>query len=113
MTLLFTAQQPWGSWTLHPAGSICSDVRWARCAGQVIRDGERIIRPSQDCSIAYGYSVSFNELTVLDERNYAEQHGAQLLPDPRHSVSCVHTYNRAGDWEAIDGRARMDRALVM
>lgn len=113
ITLLFEAPEPWGPWTLHPASPVCSDERWSRCAGQIIRDGHRLLRPSQNCTVGYGYSICFNEVKVLNARQYEEERGAQLLPDALSVVAGVHTFSRAGDWEAIDGRAGRPRSRVM
>jgi hypothetical protein len=111
-TFLFAAPEPWGPWKLHPAGCVCSDVRWARGAGSIIVQGDRLIRPSQDCSKGYGYSISFNEMRV-DDTHYEEEHRSQLLPDMIGRIAGVHTYNRAGDWEVIDARAPTPRRAVL
>jgi hypothetical protein len=57
ITLLFTAPEPWGPWRLHRDSPVCTDVRWARCAGAVICDGGRLLRPSQNCAKSYGCSI--------------------------------------------------------
>ena len=111
-TLLFVAPQPWGPWKLHPAGCISNDVRWARCAGSIIVSGDRLIRPSQDCSHGYGHSIWFNEMK-LDGATYEEEHRMQVLPEALGLLAGVHTYNRAGDWEVIDGRAVTPRRAVL
>jgi hypothetical protein len=110
-TLLFVAPQPWGPWKLHPADCICGDVRRARCAGAIIRDGDRLIRPSQDCSTGYGRSISFNEVSLSDT-TYEERPCGQLLPDFLSGFDGVHTYARAGAWEAIDARAMTPRGRI-
>jgi hypothetical protein len=110
-TFLFTAPEPWGPWKLHPAGCVCSDVRWARGAGSIIVAGDRLIRPSQDCSKGYGYSIAFNEVK-LDETHYEEEPRAQLLPGMVGPIAGVHTYNRVGNWEVVDGRAPTSRAAL-
>jgi hypothetical protein len=104
LTLLFTAPQLAGPWALHPASPICSHVRWSRSAGQVFRDGGQLVRPSQDCSADYGYSVCFNRITRLNEREYAEAPGRTILPDSLPGLGGFHTYNRVGDWEVVDGK---------
>jgi len=111
-TLLFVAPQPWGPWSLHPAGCISGDVRGARCAGAVIRDGERLIRPSQECAGGYGHSVCFNEMH-LGDATYEEKPCAQLMPEALRCIAGVHTYNRAGEWEVVDGRALASRRSLL
>jgi hypothetical protein len=111
-TLLFEAPTLQGPWKLHPAGAICNDVRWARCAGAVIHDGSRLLRPTQDGSNGYGYAVSFNEFR-LSSTTYEEHQVAVLKPDPvKYGIFGTHTYNRTGQWEVIDGRARVPRDEV-
>jgi hypothetical protein len=102
-TLLFTAPQLLGPWMLHPAGCISSDVRFARGAGAVIHDGERLIRVSQECAEGYGHSVCFSAVE-LGEETYEEKPYAHLLPEALGGIQGVHTYNRVGEWEVIDGR---------
>ncbi len=111
-TLLFSAPQLLGPWTLHPAGCISSDVRFARGAGAVIRDGERLIRVSQECAEGYGHSVCFSEIE-LDEETYQAKLYAQLLPEALGDIGGVHTYNRLGDWEVIDGRRLLPRSALL
>jgi hypothetical protein len=113
MTLLFEAPTPQGPWKLHPAGAVSNDVRWARCGGSVIEDQGRLLRVSQDCSNGYGYSVSFNEFKI-GSTTYEEKPVSVLAPEPKRSgIFGVHTFNRVGDWEVIDGRAPIRRARVM
>jgi hypothetical protein len=104
-TLLFRAPSPLGPWTLHPASPVSTDVRTARCAGRIIHDGKALLRPSQDCSLTYGYALCFNRIEQLDDRNYAETPGAQLLPEWVAGLEGLHSYDRAGDWETIDGKS--------
>ncbi len=111
-TLLFMAPQLLGPWTLHPAGCISDDVRFARGAGAIIRDGERLIRVSQECAAGYGHSICFSEID-LGEDTYAEKPYAQLLPESLGNFDGVHTYNRLGDWEVIDGRRFKPRSVLL
>jgi hypothetical protein len=87
-------------------------VRWARGAGSIIVEGDRLIRPSQDCSAGYGHSIVFNEIKLSDT-TYEEEQVSQLLPDALgNPITGVHTFNRVGDWEVIDGRRpRKQRSL--
>jgi hypothetical protein len=112
-TLLFHAPSLHGPWKLHPAGAISNDVRWARCGGTVFQEHGNWFRVSQDCSNSYGYSVSFNRFK-LTATTYEEAPVNVLEPDPKQfGIFGVHTFNRVGDWEAIDGRALVPRARVM
>jgi len=112
ITWLFSSPQLTGPWRIHPASPVCTDARWSRGAGRVIQDGQRLLRPSQDCLRMYGYSVTFNEITRLDEERYEERPGRTIEPPPAVGMLGFHTYSRAGDWEAIDAQYRVARAEV-
>jgi hypothetical protein len=111
-TLLFTAPQLPGPWSLHPAGCISGDVRVARGAGSIIRDGERLIRVSQECADGYGHSVCFSEIE-LSEDAFRSKPYAELLPEQLGNFGGVHTYNRVGDWEVIDGRSLKPKGTLL
>src|SRR5665213_458083 len=54
-TLLFWSDSLGGRWHLHPKSPISSSARSSRSAGNLFyRDG-RLLRPTQDCSVRYGY----------------------------------------------------------
>src|SRR6266508_2078359 len=54
-------------WTPHPGNPIVKDIRSARPAGRIfLRNGD-FIRPSQDCSVRYGYPIYFNSISVLSD----------------------------------------------
>lgn len=111
-TMLFTAPQLLGPWMLHPAGCISSDVRFARSAGAVIHDGERLIRVNQECAEGYGHSICFSEIELGEETYEAKPYG-HLLPEALGDIGGVHTYNRVGDWEVIDGRRLLPKTALL
>jgi len=100
---LFHAQSLFGEWTYHPANPISSDARRIRNGGAIFLDNDRWIRPSQDCSVGYGYALGLNEITRLDPLEYAEVPRAVISPSGVKGCRGIHTYNRDGDIEVIDG----------
>ncbi|PYV54171.1 MAG: hypothetical protein DMG97_26190 [Acidobacteria bacterium] len=105
LSLPFYSESLTGDWKFHPANPISTDIRNNRGAGNIFPSGERLIRPSQSCSPIYGYSFSFNEITELSKEHYAEQRLRTITP--WNGWCAVHTYNRAGKVELIDGAAMM------
>jgi hypothetical protein len=101
--LLFYANLLTGPWRFHPANPISTDIRRNRGGGRIIQTGDRLIRPSQCCAPTYGYSLGFNEVTELSPKGYAERPLATITPEHWKNFSGVHTYNRAGRIEWIDG----------
>ncbi len=102
--LLFYAESLRGNWHFHPANPISTDIRNNRGAGCVLRYDNRPIRPSQSGAPSYGYSISFNEITELSKRRYQERPMRTISPEHWPGISGIHTYNRAGNVELIDGR---------
>jgi hypothetical protein len=106
--LLFYSESLTGEWQFHPANPISTDSRNNRGAGRVFRAENRLIRPSQSRCPIYGYSFSLNEITKLTPEDYSEQVLTTVTPEFWDGFCAVHTYNRVGNIELIDG-ARMTR----
>ena len=103
VTLLYSADRLDGDWHLHPT-PVSADVRVARCAGRVLDAGGALYRVSQDCSVRYGYAIRFSRILTLNATDYAEQPAGLVLPGEAPGRIGVHTYNRCGEWEVIDGQ---------
>jgi hypothetical protein len=102
---LFHAGSLTGDWKWHPANPICSDERRARGAGALFCTDGKLIRPSQDCTVTYGYSFSWNEVTKLTPDEYEEsQPVLTVLPDWAPGLEGTHTYNRTSTVEIVDGK---------
>ena len=98
---LFTDQ-----WNPHPMNPIVSDVKKARGAGRIfLRDG-KWIRPSQDCSITYGYGFDLNEIIELSEGTYRERTVTSIQPDPTKRILGTHTYANQCDLTVVDALTR-------
>ena len=96
-------------WTPHPRNPIVKDIQSARPAGRVFLHEGGLIRPSQDCSVRYGYAINFNRISVLTESDYAEVRDGCLQPPIRRSILGIHTWNESGGLTAIDALIRMPR----
>jgi len=103
ITWLLRADRITGPWTFQPGGTVASDVRTARGAGAVFEVADRLIRPSQDCSVSYGHALILNEIVSLAEAPYQERMIRRVDPGWMPHLEGVHSYTRAGEWEAIDG----------
>lgn len=117
ITYVFSSPALHGPWTLASHDPVCYDVRRARGAGRVFRDGFDLWRPSQDCSESYGRALGFNRLTIEN---------AAIRQTPAGTMSTagspgllgVHSYNRIGAVEVVDGLifpkafSRRDRRLT-
>ena len=90
-------------WISHRLNPIISDASRARPAGAIVSEGGRLYRPSQDCSVRYGYAIRMNEITKLSADEYEEREMASLTPSESSGVIGTHTYARAGALTVIDG----------
>ena len=103
ITWLLRSARITGPWRFQPGGIVASDVRVARSAGSVFETSGRLIRPSQDCSVSYGYALILNEIVSLTEAPYQERTICRVDPGWMPRLQGIHSYSRVGEWEAVDG----------
>lgn len=96
-------------WTPHPRNPIVKDIRSARPAGRIFSRNGQFIRPSQDCSVRYGYAINFNRISVLTESDYAEVREWSFKPPARRNILGTHTWNETGGLIVIDALMRSPR----
>jgi hypothetical protein len=106
---LYFADSPLGPWTPHPRNPIVADVRRARPAGRVLRVNGRLFRPAQDCSVRYGYAVSFQQIDVLTETAYEESCAGRLEPCWLPGNLATHTFNHNEEFEVVDAQLEVPR----
>ncbi len=104
---VFWATAPDAAWTAHPMNPVVSDVRRARPAGRIFRNGADVLRPAQDCAGRYGSAIVLHRIDVLTTTDYRETVLGRMDPDRRNGVIATHTYDAGERYEVIDGlRAR-------
>jgi hypothetical protein len=101
---IFYSDHMLGEWKPHPMNPVVSNAAFARPAGRIFLKDGKLIRPSQDCSFSYGYSVKFNEILELTEETYSENLLSEMEPKWLKGNKGTHTYNFNEDYEVIDGR---------
>ena len=104
--LFFSKELFTNQWSPHPMNPIVSDVRRARGAGRIFQRDGKLIRPSQDCSITYGYGFDLNEIVALSESTYHERTVTSVRPDSRKRILATHTYANQGDLTVVDACTR-------
>jgi hypothetical protein len=93
-----------GPWHPHAENPVKSDCRSARPAGRVMRRGDRLFRPAQDCERAYGSGIVWHEITALTPSHFAEREIARVEPPYDLGLDGVHHFDAAGELQAIDFR---------
>ena len=102
-SFLFVADRLEGPWKLHPCNPISGSVKSGRSAGHLFwRDG-RLYRPTQDCSIRYGYAIMLNEVVRLTPHEFEERRVGYLGPSWRRGLLGTHTWNESSSFQVVDG----------
>jgi hypothetical protein len=92
-----------GPWEEHARRPALVDARLARPAGAVVARDGALWRPTQDCSAGYGRKLALARIDRLDPDTF-EQTRVHLLAPGRHwPGDRLHTLNRWGRLECIDG----------
>jgi hypothetical protein len=99
---LFSADSPLGPWTPHQRNPVKSDVRGSRPAGGLFNWNGELYRPAQNSSGRYGYAISLNRVTRLDDEGFAEEQVSEILPNWDKRLLGTHTISIAGDLTVID-----------
>jgi len=106
---LFHSHELLGPWKPHPCNPVLCDVRRARPAGSVFRQGKHLIRPSQDCSVGYGSAIVLNRIDCLSAEAYRDTPIARINADWLPRLEGTHTVNRSKRVVTIDGNLRTTR----
>lgn len=110
---IFVAPALTGPWRPHRANPVLVSGDAARPAGAfVMRDG-RLFRPVQDCALRYGAALGLAEVTRLDEDGFAQVVRHAIAPGGAWPGRRLHTLNRDGRLEVIDGSARVARHRLL
>ena len=110
---IFFASRLNGPWQPHRANPVLVDQAAARPAGAMLfRDGQ-LWRPVQDCTGGYGTGIGLAEVTRLTPEVFEQRLHTVLHADPRWPGRRLHTLNRAGSLECIDGSAYSPRSRIL
>lgn len=85
---------------------ISQDLSNARPGGKVIKDGNTLIRVSQDCQDGYGVGIVFSKIIEMGE-TYKEEELKRIYPkdleiNTNKKIRGIHTYNKLGNMTVID-----------
>ncbi|RVB33348.1 formyl transferase, partial [Mesorhizobium sp. M7A.F.Ca.CA.004.05.1.1] len=92
-------------WTPHPKNPVLIDIASARPAGRMVRRGNDLLRPVQDCRRSYGAALGIARISHLDLIGMEQVVETILNPGALWSGRKLHTLNEAGGFEFIDGSA--------
>lgn len=100
---LFHADRLFGPWTPFPSNPVMVDRAGARPAGNIVTINGQLWRPVQDCTAGYGCALGLAEITELSPVSYKQTVRHIIRPGPLWPGRKLHTLNRCGRLELIDG----------
>ncbi|UFX46970.1 hypothetical protein HAP47_0010015 [Bradyrhizobium sp. 41S5] len=100
---IYYAGQLLGPWQPHAANPILMDRATTRPAGNFVTVNGRLWRPVQDCTDGYGAALGLAEVLELSPTTYKQAVRHLLKPGPQWTGRKLHTLNRCGQLEVIDG----------
>ncbi len=104
---IFYSESPISNnWKSHILNPVISDVRRARPAGKIFIRNGILYRPSQDCSLTYGYGIRINQIIKLNEKEYQEIEVKSIEPNWDKNLKAIHTMNQKDELTVIDGIIR-------
>ncbi len=106
---IWSAPQIQGPWQAHPGNPVLIDIASARPAGAFISRGNTLLRPVQDCRRGYGAALGIAHITRLDDEGFAQE--MRSVAQGAQWRGRLHTYNRCGAIELIDGSARTRKPI--
>jgi hypothetical protein len=92
-----------GPWSPHALRPVLIDGRAARPGGAMVRKGGALWRPVQDCAQIYGRALRLARLDRLDPENFEQTFTATIESSSLWPGGRLHTLNRCGALECIDG----------
>jgi hypothetical protein len=101
---LYFAETLLGPYRPHPQNPIVTDHGRARPAGRIIRIGEVLLRPAQDCASTYGAAIVLCEIEKLTPEMYRERPVRRLEPSHIQGgfPSGLHTIDHTAHHVLVD-----------
>ena len=109
---IFCAEHLLGPWLPHASNPVLMDRASARPAGNFVTINGRLWRPVQDCSNGYGAALGLAEVLELSPTTFRQIVRHSLKPGPAWSGRKLHTLNRCGRLEVIDGSRIQPKATA-
>jgi hypothetical protein len=107
------AARLFGPWLPHAARPVLVDARAARPAGAVIERSGVLWRPVQDCSRGYGRALRLARIDRIDPENFEQTFTSEIGSGPLWPGGRLHTVNRIGRLETIDGVAVTPKLSIL
>jgi hypothetical protein len=113
MLAIYYAEDLFGPWRPHAGNPVLVDRSTARPAGNFVQRNGRLWRPVQDCAAGYGAALALVEVTDLTPNSFSQVVHKVLRPGEFWPGRKLHTLNRSGSLEVIDGSRIQPKPTAM
>ncbi|WP_407192638.1 hypothetical protein [Bradyrhizobium sp. STM 3566] len=100
---IYCADRLLGPWLPHASNPVLIDRASTRPAGNFVTLDDKLWRPVQDCTEGYGAALALAEVVELSPTTFKQIVRHSLKPGPAWPGRKLHTLNRCGRLEVIDG----------
>lgn len=100
---IYYADRLTGTWLPHASNPVLIDRASARPAGNFVTLNGKLWRPIQNCTNGYGAALALAEVVELSPTAFKQMVRHSLKPGPAWPGRKLHTLNRCGRLEVIDG----------
>lgn len=100
---IYYARDLLGPWLPHASNPVLIDRASTRPAGNFVVIDQKLWRPVQDCTNGYGCGLGLAEVLELTPTSFRQIVRNSIQPGPLWPGRKLHTLNRCGDLEVIDG----------
>jgi hypothetical protein len=103
MLAIYYADDLFGPWLPHASNPVLMDRATTRPAGNFVTINGALWRPVQDCASGYGTGLGLAEILELSPTTFRQVVRHRLKPGAAWPGRKLHTLNRCGKLEVIDG----------
>ncbi|MDA9449906.1 MULTISPECIES: glucosamine inositolphosphorylceramide transferase family protein [Bradyrhizobium] len=100
---IYYAEHLLGPWLPHASNPVLIDRASTRPAGNFVTINDKLWRPVQNCTDGYGAALALAEVIELSPTAFKQIVRHSLKPGPVWPGRKLHTLNRCGRLEVIDG----------
>ena len=91
---IFYAEDPLSNWSQHELNPVKINTQNSRGGGEIFKEGDSIIRPTQNCYPHYGTSLLFNKIVTLSPKEFKEKLIGEVKTSGESPYKGIHTFSR-------------------
>ena len=100
---IYHAEHWKGPYEAHKLNPVKTGADGSRPAGNILKQGNQLLRPAQNCKESYGKSITLFKITKLTKDSYEEVPTLELKADiHKENKYGIHTINHSGSVIVVD-----------